>query len=125
MGAPIAICGLALVGVSVVFFALFNKARIGALPLNHVTGLRTKTIMSSEDVWIAVHRKYAWVFMVPGIGFLLTGLSFILSTIISVLSSVVMPVFYVVFGIMLIVLVAASVSADKHARSIQPQEGTR
>lgn len=123
MDASVAICGLVLMGLSVMFFFLFNKARTGALPLNHVTGLRTKATMSSPEVWTAVHRKYAWVFMAPGIGFSLAGLWFIVVAVIPVFSPVVMPVFCVVFGTMLIVLVVGGISADKYARSIRSQGG--
>lgn len=120
MGVSIAICGLALMGVSILFFFLFRRARAGALPLNHATGLRTKAIMSSEDVWIAVHRKYAWVLMAPGAGFFLAGLWLVSAAAIPALSPVVMPV----FGTMLVVLVIGGISADKYARSIRSQGDT-
>ena len=124
MGVSIAICGLALMGVSILFLFLFRRARVGALPVNHATGLRTKAIMSSTDVWTAVHRKYAWVLMAPGAGFFLAGLWLVSAAAIPALSPVVMPVFCALFGTMLVVLVIGGISADKYARSIRSQGDT-
>lgn len=56
----------ALVAVVVGFFLIgvYRDARNGTLPLQNSVGIRTPAIMSSEETWNRVHKRYAPIFLV-------------------------------------------------------------
>lgn len=63
---------LVAVVVGVFLVGVYRDARNGTLPLQNSVGIKTPAIMSSEDTWNRVHRRYAPIFLVDaGVLFLI------------------------------------------------------
>ncbi|WP_083940801.1 SdpI family protein [Schaalia vaccimaxillae] len=110
--------GIALILVAVFFLFLFKKAVTRTLPLNQIIGLRTRNTMFSGDVWSSVHRRYAWIFLISSIGFIVSGLALIAICAFPTSFWYLIKMFYGSLGIIFILIVAGGIKADKYARSI-------
>ena len=68
---------LVAVVVGVFLVGVYRDARNGTLPLQNSVGIKTSAIMSSEDTWNRVHRRYAPIFLVDAGALFLISLEII------------------------------------------------
>jgi len=71
-GATIAVPSVMPAALGVLFIVL--GALMGKLRPNWFVGIRTPWTLSSKNAWIRTHRLGGWLFMLVGVGMLLTGL---------------------------------------------------
>lgn len=49
--------------IGVVFAGVYRDAKNGTLPLQNSVGIKTRAVMSSEDTWRRIHKRYAPLFL--------------------------------------------------------------
>lgn len=52
------------------FLWLYFQFCKGKIPINESVGIRTKHTMANEEIWIKVHKKYSFVFLILCISFI-------------------------------------------------------